>query len=175
MKFSVHGPFRLPFHNRLINSAASEKKNFWEVVDSEESNLSEACGCYIFVIRKNSKALPWYIGLTTKRSFKKEVLGLHQINHYNQAIGNARRGWPEVYLLAKRTPGDRFARPSARAQGDIEFLETFMFGVGLNANGKLRNSRNTRFLRAVTVPGIINTPRRAPTTSERALRKDMGL
>jgi hypothetical protein len=180
LKFSVHGPFNLSRRNGLIAHSAAAKAAFWETVEQKVPNLPDACGCYVFVIRKrkDSKALPWYVGLTTKSSFRQEVFGSFQINHYNDAIGDARalkRGVTQLYLLAKRTPKDRLARPSKNSHLDIEFLETFMFGIALNRNGELRNSKNTKFFRRICVPGVINTPKRAPSKPEQSLRKDLGL
>jgi len=176
MHFSVHGPYKLPVTNRLVDNAAKSRRAFWEGVETDEEGLSAACGCYIFVIRKNVNAIPWYVGLTTKRTFAAEAIGLHQVNHYNQSIGaTPGRVSPELYLLAKRTPTGRFAKSSKNSHADIEFLETFMFGVALNQNVKLRNAKNTGFLRKVVVPGVINTPKRAPTKPERSLKAALGI
>lgn len=175
MQFSVHGPYKLPVLNRLVDNSVKARRAFWESVDEDGEDISSACGCYIFVIRKNVNALPWYVGLTAKRTFAEEAIGLHQVNHYNQSLGaTPGRVSPELYLLAKRTPTGRFARPSKNSHRDVEFLETFMFGIALNQNAKLRNAKNTSFLRNVVVPGVINTPQRAPTRQERSLKRALG-
>ena len=175
MDFSVHGPFDVIRISTLVDNSAKAKNAFWAAVDQAVPNLSSACGCYIFVIRKNSNARPWYVGLTTKRTFRDEVFGLHQVNHYNHALGEAGRGTGQVFLVAKKTPGGKFKKPSPNSLPAIEFLETFLFGVALNQNARLRNSKNTKFLRNVVVPGVINTPVRAPTNSEKSLRAALGL
>ena len=178
MKFTVHGPFDISRHNCLVDHSATAKAAFWQTIEKEVPNLPNACGCYVFVIRKNIIALPWYVGLTTRRSFQREVFGNFQINHYNDAIGDAnalRRGVAQLYLIAKRTPKGRFSKPSPKMHLDIEFLETFMFGIALNRNRGFRNSKNTKFFRNVCVPGVINTPRRPPSKAEASLRKDLGL
>ena len=176
MHFSIHGPYKLPVENRLVDNTAKSKRSFWEEVDADEDGLSYACGCYIYVIRKNVNALPWYVGLTTKRTFAEEAIGLHQVNHYNKSLAaTPGRVSPELYLLAKRTPTNRFAKPSKNSHRDVEFLETFMFGVALNQNAGLRNAKNTSFLRNVVVPGIINTPQRAPTKQEKSLKRALGV
>ena len=49
------------------------------------------------------------------------------------------------------------------------------FGVALNRNSNLRNAKNTKFLKNITVPGIVNSPKRAPNKHERALKAALGL
>jgi hypothetical protein len=75
MKFSIHGPFEVPRSNGLVDIAAPSKKKFWAAVSENDPRLPDACGCYIFVIKAKRGALPWYVGLTTKRTFKGEALG----------------------------------------------------------------------------------------------------
>lgn len=175
MKFSVFGPFELPCKNGLIDTDAKSKRTFWDSVDVSVDGLSGACGCYIFTVKARRGSLPWYVGLTVNRSFKAEAIGLHQMNHYNQAIAQKNGVKPQLYFLAKETPTGRFAKPSANTHNDIEFLETFMFGIALNRNSELRNSRNTKFLKNIVVPGIINTPPRPPTKDECSLKAVLGL
>ena len=175
MKYSVHGPFEIHRDNGLIDTSASAKRTFWERVESEVEGLPDACGVYVFVIRAKRGTLPWYVGLTTKRGFKNESLGLHQTNHYNHALGRKVGVKPQLFFLAKETPTGRFSKPSQRSHSDIEFLETFMFGVALNRNASLRNSKNTKFLKNIVVPGVVNSPQRKPTTTERSLKSALGL
>lgn len=175
MKFTIHGPFDVPRVGHLIDDSAKSKTAFWLSCDLHVPEISSACGCYVFVIRKNKNARPWYIGLTTKKTFKGEVFGLHKINHYNHAMAAVAIGKPQLYFLAKRTPGGKFQKPSANSLPAVEFLETFLFGVALNQNSALRNSSNTKFLRNVVVPGVLNTPPGAPKAAEKALRADLGL
>ncbi|CAN5444377.1 hypothetical protein BH09GEM1_BH09GEM1_07630 [soil metagenome] len=179
MTFGVYGPFEITRLNTLVDSTAAAKKTFWADVDSRVPGLSTACGCYIMVVRAKRGALPWYVGLTTKRTFAKEAYNAHQVNHYNNALTNPfgiKVGVrPELYLLPKETPTGRFAQPSQKAHLDIEFLETFLFGVAINRNPAMRNTKNTKFLRTLVVPGIINTPRRAPRVAEQSLKAALGL
>jgi hypothetical protein len=175
MKFSVYGPFDLPRSNGLVDNSTSGKKGFWTSVETACPTLSGACGVYVFVVKARRGSLPWYVGLTTKRNFKSEAFGAHQVNHYNPAIVGKNGVSAQLYFLAKQTPTGRFAKPSNRSHKDIEFLETFMFGVALNRNGKLRNAKNTKFLKTICVPGVINSPQRKPSKSERSLKSALGL
>jgi hypothetical protein len=169
MKFSVHGPFKLPRENGIIDTG--EINTFWEGVDTTGGEgLSAACGCYIFT-RSN---VPWYVGRTTNNSFRGEATGHHKLNHYNRALA-ARNGVPQLYFIAKRTPGGGFAAPTTNRHRDIEFLEKFLIGIALSRNAGLFNVGNAQFFNNIIVPGIINTPQRPPTTEERSLRRALGL
>lgn len=175
MKFSIHGPFDVPRINGLVDNSAASKKAFWEAVDTKVEGLSSACGCYIFVVKAKRGALPWYVGRTTKQNFRGEAFGAHQINHYNHALANKVGVKGQLFFLSKETPTGRFAKSSGNSHSDVEFLETLMFGVGLNRNHQLRNAKNTTFLKNLVVPGVLNSPQRPPTNPERALKMALGL
>lgn len=179
MKFSVFGPFEVLRKNGLIDLSVGAKRAFWSVVEEHSPGLSSACGCYVFVVKAKRGSLPWYVGRTTRRTFKGEALGAHQANHYNYALMTDNRAKigvkPHLYFLAKETPTGRFAKPSQNSHADIEFLETFMFGVGLNRNARLRNAKDTKFLKSIVVPGVVNSPQRPPKLSELSLKAALGL
>ncbi|WP_147292956.1 hypothetical protein [Dyella psychrodurans] len=175
MNFSVHGPFEIPRIKGLIDTSIAAKKAFWQSVDSTSPGLSSACGCYVFSVKARRGALPWYVGLTTKRTFKDESLGAHQINHYNPAIVNKVGVKAQLFFLAKETSSGKYAKPSKNPHRDIEFLETFLFGIALNRNPALRNARNLKFLRNICVPGVVNSPQRRPYKPERELKSALGL
>ncbi len=175
MNFEIHGPYDLPKVNGLIDKAAKSKKAFWDAVEKSSPGVPDACGCYVYVVKARRGTLPWYVGITTKRNFRAEALGAHQLNHYNPAITRKVGVTPQLFFLVKRTPQGRFAKPSSTPQRDVEFLEKFMFGVALNRNGSLSNSKNTKFLKSMIVPGVLNTPRRKPTDPEKALKNVFGL
>ena len=136
-----------------MDSSAAAKKLFWQSVEASIPGLSDACGCYVFAVKARCGALPWYVGLTTKRTFEGEAYGAHQVNHYNPVVVGKVGVSAQLFLLAKETPTGRFAKSSVRSRKDIEYLETFLFGVALNRNAKLRNSKNTKFLKNICVPG----------------------
>lgn len=174
MKFSVYGPFDLPRSKGLIDTDAKQKKTFWKEVEYKAKSLSSACGCYIFAVKAGPTAFPWYVGLTTKKDFKHEAFGSFQVGHYNNSLAGKRKGKPQIFFLAKETPSGKFAKPSSNPHKDIEFLETFMFGVALKRNRKLRNQKNTKFLKKLVVPGIINSPKGRPSEAVKALKETLG-
>jgi hypothetical protein len=139
-------------------------------VDDDESSLSFACGCYLFAIRASKGFKPWYVGLAGKQSFQHECFAAQKINIYNDVLSN-RRGTPVLFLLSKRTKGGKFVRPSSKQPRDIAYLETLMIGAALEKNSALMNIKNTKYLRLISVPGLINTPKRKPTGSEQQFKK----
>lgn len=175
MNFEIHGPFDLPKANGLVDKAAKSKKAFWATVEKLSPGVPDACGCYVYVVKARRGSLPWYVGITTKRTFRAEALGAHQLNHYNPAVAQKVGVTPQLFFLVKKTLHGRFAKPSSNPHRDIEFLEKFMFGVALNRNESLSNSKNTRFLKSMIVPGVLNTPRRKPKAPEKALKNALGL
>lgn len=175
MNFQIHGPFEVPRVNGLIDNSVASQKAFWATIHKKVPGLSQACGCYIFAIKAKRGSLPWYVGRTTKRTFKGEAMGAHQVNHYNQALGKKVGVNPQLFFVSKLTPSARLAKPSRNSHKDIEFLETFLFGIALKRNSALRNAKNTKFLKHLVVPGVINSPQRPPTTPERALKSTFGL
>lgn len=175
MNFDVYGPFEVPRAHGLIDRNQKVKAAFWNTADSVVPGLSSACGCYIFAVKARRGTLPWYVGLTTKRTFKVEALGPHQINHYDPAIVGKVGVKPQLFFVAKKTPSGRFAKPSSNSHPDVEFLEKFLFGIALNRNVRLSNTRNTRFLKSMSVPGVLNSPRRKPRMAEKALKEMLGL
>jgi hypothetical protein len=174
MKFAIYGPYEIPRSNGLVETAAASKNKFWADVGASVTGLPDACGCYVFAVKARRGTLPWYVGLTTKRTFRDEALGYYQVIQYGQALGRKVGVKPMLFLLAKETPKGRFAKPSRNSHKDVEFLERFMFALALNRNPKLRNTKNTRFLKKLVVPGVINSPRRPPKGSERELKAVLG-
>ena len=174
MYFEIQGPYEIPRVMGLIDNSARSKKMFWATVSKDVPNLPEACGCYIFTVKATRGALPWYVGRTTKRTFKHEALGSHQVNHYNQALGEKVGVKPQLFFIAKQTPSGRPAKPSQNSHKDIEFLETYLIGVALKRNPGLRNAKSIKFWKNLVAPGIINSPQRPPTTPERAIKEALG-
>ncbi len=162
MNFDIYGPYEVPRSDGLVDNAPASKRSFWKGVDELVPGLPEACGCYIFVLKATNGTRPWYVGLTTKATFKDETLKAFQLVKYNQAMNRKARVKPMLILLAKRTPGGRFAKPKKNRQRDVEFLETFLIGLALNRNSRLLNSKNTKHLKNLVAPGVINSPKGRP-------------
>ncbi|MGD9729611.1 MAG: hypothetical protein AB7Q81_12860 [Gammaproteobacteria bacterium] len=155
MQYFPYSAVAIPKAGRIIARDAGSLNAFWEEVNKEEEGLSEAIGCYIFSIRAGKGLLPWYVGLAEKQTFRKECFAPHKLNHYNDAIAN-RKGTPTLTLIPKFTEGDRFAKPSKNGHRDIQLLETMLIGACLRRNKGLLNAKDTKLLREMVVPGLLN-------------------
>lgn len=174
MNFHPHRTFKIPKRsNGLIDT--SSLKEFWEDVD-EKSNypVSDAIGCYIFSIRAGKGSRPWYIGMAEKQTFRRECFTPHKLNHYNNAIA-ARKGTPILTLVAKYTLGGKLVRPTGKLHEDIQQLETMLIAVALRRNDKLLNVKDTKLLKNMVVPGLLNSPKGKPYGSVTEFKKLLGL
>jgi hypothetical protein len=151
--------------NGLIAADKKSMNDFWIQVDAQlEDGLSGGIGCYIFSVRAGKGSLPWYVGLAEKQSFRKECFTAHKLMHYNNAIAK-RKGTPLLTLVAKYTPRDKLVTPNGGSHRDIQFLETMLIANCLSRNPELYNVRDTKLLREIYVPGLVNTqPGKAPAS-----------
>jgi hypothetical protein len=153
LKYTVHGQFEVPRSGSLISRKKKDKQSFWAKVEKAEPGLSEACGCYIFVIRGRA----WYVGMAERQTFKQECFALHKITQYSEALDKV-TGVPKLFLLPKRTPGGRFVKPTKeRGHKDIRMLESMLIGSALSRNPDLQNVRGTKLLKEMNVPGFLNS------------------
>ena len=171
MKFYVYGPIEMARKGAAISRQREDKAAFWKAVEDEDPGLSEACGCYLFIVRGRA----WYIGLAEGQGFKHEIFQHHKLLLYSEAL-QAVNGRAEFIFVAKITPGDRFAKPSAsRGHKDIVWLEKLLIGSAIRRNGRLRNIKDTKLLREMHVPGVLNTGRgEGRAISVQALRNAIG-
>lgn len=171
MNYKVFGPYPIRRDGRLISKTRDHLRAFWSEIDAEAKGLSDACGCYVFSIRRRA----WYVGLAEKQSFCQECFALHKLTQYNYALQHV-SGEPQLHLLAKLTPTGRFASPGVSGHRDIQFLETLLIGMALNQNENLQNVRGTKFLREMRVPGILRTARgEGRLAPVRSLRDALGM
>jgi len=154
MRYEIYGPYNVPRNGRWVSRHRDDKREFWDDVHADVECLPGAYGCYLFAIRGRI----WYVGLAERQSFERECFALHKIVQYNEALQRV-SGQPSLLFIPKITPGDRFARPSRNGHGDIRFLESLIMGIAIRRNPDLQNIRNTRLLREMNVPGILNTRR----------------
>lgn len=172
MKYEIYGAYLLPrADSGIFTREASVKADFWAEVDAEQAGLSEACGCYVISVRN----VVWYVGVAESQPFRRECFASHTINKIDQAIAEG-AGNAMLHLLAKVTPADRFARPSANGHADAKMLETLFIGIGLQRNEQLLNKSETAILRDIEVPGFYNSPRGlARASSVQSLKQAMGV
>lgn len=159
MNFFPHTAIEIPRRTGGLIAADKESMNeFWGRVDVElEEGLSGGIGCYVFSVRAGKGALPWYVGLAEKQSFRKECFTSHKLVHYNNIVSE-RRGTPMLTLIAKYTPKDTLLNPTGNGHRDIHFLESMLIANCMSRNNDLYNKRDTRLLKEMCVPGLLNTP-----------------
>ncbi len=171
MIYKVFGQFPIPRDGVLIAKSAGDRREFWSSVQAEADGLPEACGCYVFSIRRRA----WYVGLAQSQTFREECFSIHKLNQYNYALQRV-SGEPQLHLIAKLTPTGRFCSPATNGHRDVAFLETLLIGMALNQNEDLQNVRGTKFLREMRVPGILRTgPGEGRLNSVRSLRDALGM
>ena len=155
--FYPYGPFPMPKSATKRRIDKDSQKDFWFKRDTKYNGLSYAVGCYIFSIRRSGgRPVPWYVGKTEKY-YRSECFDSHKLEHFNNAL-DENSGTPLLTLIAKRTPGGNFANPSVNEHLDIQFLEKHLIALAIRCNPELKNKKDTRFLREIVVPGILNTP-----------------
>ena len=107
MQFNVYGPFDLPRtkgKTGLVDNNTASKNAFWkDVVDTTVDGLSKACGVYVYCVAAKRGTLPWYVGLTEKRTFDQEALATRQTKSYDLAL-ESKKGLkvgvkPVIFLL----------------------------------------------------------------------------
>jgi hypothetical protein len=175
MIFEIFGPFQLPRRDRQIDDSKLGIEGFWASVGEEEEGLSGACGCYVFAMRAGQGIVPWYVGLTSKMSFRRECFQTSKLLIYSKAVHATQKGAPLLYLVAKRTPGGKFGKASKNSQRDIVFLENVLIRHGLKRNEALFNRKKTKFLKTMRVPGILNSTKGKPSRAVISLRRALGL
>lgn len=173
MKYEVFGGFEIP---RNDDRLGNYNKSFWDQVETTEERLSEACGCYIFALQNGDNLKPWYIGKSERQPFKRECFSVGKRHIFDKTL-NKRSGTPLLFLLPRMNARGKCCTPnrSKRKWSDIEFLERMLIGIALEQNRELANIQNTKLLRKLIVPGIVNSPRAAPTLPVRELRNALGL
>ena len=157
MRFICYGPYEIPRNRTNINSHKESLKQFWEDLDDRESRLSNACGVYIFCLRKPGAKtpLPYYVGKAEKQSFEKEVFSHHKLTKYNNIL-NENKGTPLLYLMARVSARDRFSRPSKNIYPGVRFLEQYLIHFGVWANENFQNEKGTRMANDLEVKGFFN-------------------
>ncbi len=172
MKFTVHGEYKIPRYQGIVDREALD--DFWLDVDADVPGLPYAIGCYVFGVKAGRGIRPWYVGRATSRVFRRECFAHHKLTHYNRVLAG-RRGTPCLYLLSQITPKNRFVSHSSGERPAVKALEVMLIGAAYRANHELCNLSDTRMYRELEVPGFINTKRGQVTSSVRSFKSLMNL
>lgn len=175
MKFFPHTAIDIPRQdNGHVAADKASLAYFWDMVDSQlEDGLSGAIGCYIFSVRAGGGILPWYVGLAEKQSFRKECFTSHKLVHYNDVLAR-RKGVPTMTFVSKYTPGEKLLSPTGNEHRDIRFLERMLISNCLKRNVDVSNARDTKLLREMQVPGLLNSPQGKSFASVAAFKTLIG-
>lgn len=157
MIFEPYKAVDIPINRKRISNRNDSLDHFWEKVNKMEDDLSESAGCYIFSIRAGGGSRPWYVGLAAKQTFRKECFTNHKVVIYNEVLHDRKRGIPTLTLISKKTKKGRLAKPSKNGQRDIEFLEDMLIGNCIIRNPDLYNIKDTKLLKEMIVPGLLNS------------------
>ncbi|WP_457953719.1 hypothetical protein [Achromobacter xylosoxidans] len=161
--------------NGLIHADAKALRMFWDEIDAlYGEDASFGVGCYVFSVRAGSGEKPWYVGMAEKQSFRKECFTSHKINHYNNAIA-ARRGTPLLTIIPKYTPGGWLSAPNGKGHRDVQKLEAMLISNCLRRNRGLLNLKDTKILREMMVPGLLNSPPGTPAREVAAFKALLGV
>ena len=172
MIFDVAGPFQLERkrHSRLISKDAI--KRLMDDAEGCKEGLSNACGCYVFVLATSRATIPFYVGQACKRSLVREAMNAANVNKFNHVLDEKKKGKPMLFLLPMLTRGGKFRKPSKKGAGRlaaIDFLERYLIHEALNRNRALINTRETKFMKGIRVTGMFNTEQGKSTKASRAL------
>lgn len=172
MNFDVFGGFEIPkdrFNRGVYN------RYFWEAVDEQHPGLPRACGCYVFALRHGDHTIPVYVGKAERLLFKHECFSSSKRLLLDRQLDEAPNKRPILYLLPKITSQQKFCRPTRRQYPAIQFLENLLIGMAIERNPKLANIKQTKFLKELFVPGLINSGSGQQTRPVRELQDTLGL
>lgn len=174
MIFDVTIPFEMPRNGYLISTDRRVQAEFWEEVDKYDEGLSKAIGCYIFSIRAGKGIIPWYVGMAARQSFRKECFAPHKINKYNDSL-NGRKGTPVLTFIPRLTPSYKFCPINKNGLSDIEYVEKLIIGYAIKRNTGLVNIKDTKILKELRLPGVLNSERGRDSAEVKSLKQILGL
>ncbi|MGB6175743.1 MAG: hypothetical protein WBF43_05275 [Methylocella sp.] len=111
MKFEVYGGFEIQRQSNWHGAFDKEnRKLFWENVEANKPQLSEACGCYVFAIQNGGNFRAWYVGKTEKNTFSGECFDIQKKLIYNEILVD-RAGRALLFLIPRLATGGKFSNP----------------------------------------------------------------
>lgn len=154
---------------------ADQRSEFWDSVEGWDPGLSDACGCYVFAIRVGGGVKPWYVGKAERQSFKRECLTHDKLKKYESALRFVRKGTPLLFFYARLTEGKRaYSAPSTSRHRDVSYLEKLLISHALKRNRNLINKQETKLLKQMVVPGMMNTEQGKLSNTAVLMKQMMG-
>ena len=171
IRYEVFGPFDVPRKEsktgRTLDFSNGALASFWERVERERLGLSSGAGCYLFAVRAARGIRPWYVG-QSKGAFEKECFAHHKRSVYREVMDDVSKGTPVLFLIARMTPAGKLSKNIR--QDEADFVERLLIHEATNANAQLKNTKNTRFLKTVEIPGVLNSPSGMPSEAVRSFK-----
>ena len=173
MMYTTQGPFELPtregMNGKVLDYSNPAKTRFWKHVDNAFDGLQFGVGCYLYCIRSGGGITPWYVG-QTKLRFNQEVFESHKKVVYQQVLNErVASGTPVLFLIAKLTPSGNVGTSISKTES--KFVERLLIERALHKNYDLMNQKDTKYLRELIIPGLLNNPTGAPTSGAQMLKK----
>ncbi len=146
-QFIVRGPFEVPTQqhdngSRTVENDRRFRKTFWEYIAKD---VAEKNGCYVFALRTGQgKIRPWYVGRTTRQTFRAECFSGNKPSKYTKAIGRYSACTPLLFLLECS---------KSNANRKITELEDFLIGQAVAANPEIIQTKGIR-VPSWVIPGV---------------------
>ena len=177
MQFKVCGPYDIEDREKEGDKGWLDQKDLnhlWGAVVGER--LSGACGVYLYGVRGKVKgqhretALPWYVGLAEKQSFRRECSTPDKREKFNRVwkLNYRNQATPFLYLLP-RTDAGKLSCPGEYR--DVGFVEALLIQLSLTVNANLTNEQLTKPAQNTTIPGLLNPTGGRVSDSAKSLRE----
>ncbi|MBI2165178.1 MAG: hypothetical protein HYU29_02090 [Chloroflexi bacterium] len=166
-EFVVHGPFKVPFSRPPAGGKTVTTDRLNEFWNQMQVGVPERPGCYIFGIRASRGMTPVYVG-ETANNMRAECFTPRNLNIYNQALGEYRKGTPIMFLLV---------RSSQRGQIDkkeIHDLQNYLIDIAFNKNPNLYNRQGKRTPKW-NIRGMIRGGQGRPSEDVKSFKIMMGM
>ncbi len=159
MNFKIYGPFDIPIEEGQSKKTIDKEDilNFWKDVEGGEHGLSKACGCYVFGLKTDKGAKPWYVGKAEKQTFGEECFTPSKLNYYHSSLLHS-TGSPVMFFIAKCSEKKgKFSRPTKAEYEDVRFVEKMFIELAFRKNEKLWNKQHTKNVKMLSVEGFYNS------------------
>src|ERR1700692_2771740 len=97
LSFKVVGPLKVHFLKDIGGRTIRDTDivSFWR---SHANKFQKYRGCYVFAMRTGGGCTPGYVG-KTKKTFKQEAFGSHQLKRYYEFMASYKSGRPVLFFV----------------------------------------------------------------------------
>lgn len=163
--FKVAGPLKVYFSKNVGGRTIRDVdiEDFWR----SQSKYKKRRGCYVFCMRTGGGIMPGYIG-KTKKNYKQEVFGAHQLARYYEFMARYKVGRPVFFFVVA---GKAVGKPP---DAKIRAVEKFLITEGLSANPHLLNKMHVKAPRW-GIQGVVRGGMGKVSAGTHAFRKMLGI